>query len=52
MIEWGAIIDHAIILNRLSKVGIVVSIGTLSLAIVLTLTDFPNNLSFQIGTRT
>lgn len=52
MIEWGVVMDHAIFLNCLSKVGLAVSTGTLSPATVLTLTDFPNNLSFQIGTRT
>jgi len=46
MIEWGAVMDHAIFLNHLSKVGLAVSTDTLSPAIVPTLTSFPINLSF------
>lgn len=52
MIEWGTIMEHAIFLNHLSKVGLAMSTGTLSPATVPTLTDFSNNLSFQIGIRT
>jgi len=52
MIEWGVVMDHAIFLNCLSKVGLAVSTSTLSPTIVLTLTGFPNNLSFQIDIRT
>jgi len=47
MIEWGTVMDLAIFLNHLSKVWLAVSTGTLSLATIPTLTDFPNNLSFQ-----
>ena len=52
MIEWGTVMDHAIFLNRLIKVGLDVSTGTLIPTTVITLTGFPNNLSFQIGTKT
>lgn len=52
MIEWGTVMDHTILLNRLSKVGLDVSTSTLSLVAVPTPTSFPNNLSFYIGTKT
>ena len=52
MIKLGAVMDLAIFLNYFSKVGLTMSIGTLSVVIVPTPMGFPNNLSFQIGTWT
>lgn len=52
MIEWGAVMDHAIFLNRLRKVGLAVSTGTPSPATIPSLIGFPNNLSLQIGFAT
>ena len=46
MIEWDAVMDLAIFLNLLSKVGLAMPIGTLSPTTVPTLTGFPNNLFF------
>lgn len=46
LIEWGVAMDHAIFLNHLSKVGLAMYTGILSPTTILTLTSFPDNLSF------
>lgn len=46
MIEWGTVMDHAIFLNYLRKVVLVVSTDTLSPTTVPAPTGFPNNMSF------
>jgi len=46
MIEWGVVMDLAIFLNHLSKVGLAMSTSTLNPTMVPSVIGFPNNLSF------